>query len=193
MQFEGHGSEEDGVVGELVEVGEALDDGDAATEENFVDAGDFGEVGDVGYRGRFDAEDGDFFRDAPVGEVFGDARELEAVEVVVFNMSGPAGVEEEGFAGLEVEVGRFEEFFGLGVGKADDVGAGEAGFERGLVDVFFAFFITAEVVGGIHVGARVGVKVEGAGVPAVVFEGFGGLPVDAAHAGFVGEGEIDEH
>jgi hypothetical protein len=94
---------------------------------------------------------------------------------------------------LEVEVGRFEELLGLGVGKTDDVGAGEAGFEWGFVDELFTFSITPEVMGGIHVSARVGIEVEDTGVPAVVFEGFGGLPIDAAHAGFVGEGEIDEH
>jgi hypothetical protein len=94
VEFEGHGPEEDGAIGKLVKVGEALDNGDASAEENFVDTRDFGKVGDVGYRGRFDAEDGDFFLHAPVGEVFGNAWELETVEVVVFNMSGPAGMEE---------------------------------------------------------------------------------------------------
>ncbi len=84
----------------MVKVDEAFDDGDAATEEDLVDAGDFFEVGDVGDGGGFDAEDGDFFFNAPVGEVFGDAREVGFV-VGLAEAFAPVCVEEEVVSGAE--------------------------------------------------------------------------------------------
>ncbi len=61
-----------------------------------------------------------------------------------------------------------EEFGGFGVGEADDIGHAGAGFEWGLVDVFFA---ALEMPRGVHVGAAVGIEVEHFGVPSVFCDG----------------------
>ena len=61
-----------------------------------------------------------------------------------------------------------EEFGGLGVWQADDVGGARAGLQRGFVDIFF---VTFEMPGCVHVGAAVGVKMEHFGVPTIAGHG----------------------
>jgi hypothetical protein len=81
-------------------------------------------------------------------------------------------------------------FFGL---ERKNTSRSKKSFERKFVNALDALVLAAEVAGRIHMGAAVGIEVQGTSIPPIAVQVLGDLPRDAR--GFRGEsrGKVDEH